>query len=468
MAEEFPQKAGSININQLRLIGSDNRVWDLTTYLVELNIYEDLFSSHLYGDIVLSDSTNLLDLVPIIGEEVLIVDLNTPTSESKIKKTFRVFKLSNRKIIRDDNTQMFTLHFASIELFYDILLPLFVPFEGNITDVVAEIFSNYIIANRNFAVDETTTEVKEVESLTNLVFLDETKNKVKFVSPGWSPFKCINWLASKAIPLKNTTAKNYLFFESNKAFYFGSIEHIFKQTFQSTGENQAPLIIGEYFYATAGQGQDDIIRDYFVAKDVEMIDTTDHVKNYTNGYLANRLISLDIYNKKVKITDYDYVDEYKNQFHSSGAGYAAGPDNTKRPVAIPVFLDNSLRNPASSISFYPINPKLFDNFADNINEMMPEIYGNRKSSLLDLTNVRMNITVPGRTDIEVGRVLKFSYPFIGPRDAAGGIAGNKEDTKYSGYYLITAIRHKINCSEHIMRMEIIKDSLLTEETTATS
>ena len=35
----------------------------------------------------------------------------------------------------------------------------------------------------------------------------------------------------------------------------------------------------------------------------------------------------------------------------------------------------------------------------------------------------------------------------------------QQDTLYSGYYLITAINHKINRHEHTMTMEIVKDSL---------
>ena len=69
----------------------------------------------------------------------------------------------------------------------------------------------------------------------------------------------------------------------------------------------------------------------------------------------------------------------------------------------------------------------------------------------------MHITVPGRTDVEIGRVLYFSYPALGAK--TGKNDSSKEDKNYSGYYLITAIHHKINKVDHSMRMEIVKDSL---------
>lgn len=444
MAEDSVQKAGSVKIAELKLISSTNIIFDLTEFLVELNIYEDMFSSTLTGTIILSDSLNLIEKAPIIGEEILVIKVETPTFTSKISKTFRVYKISDRNIVRDNNTQLFTLHFASIELFYDILLPLFIPFKGNITDVAGEIFSDYIAASREYQVSESSDEVKELETETPLVILNDTSNKVKFVSPGWTPFKCLNWLASKSIP-KEGKAKNFLFFESNKAFYFGSIEHVFKEAVQND------LTIGTYSIAASnirdGASAPDINREFFIAKDVEMVDTTDHIKNYTNGYLANRLITLDIINKEYKVTDYDYVNEYKNQFHSSGSG----------PTSVPPFTSESLRNSATNISFYPVNPKLYNDFENNISEKMSEIYGNRRSSMLDLSNLKMHLTVPGRTDVEIGRTLYFSYPALGAKDETS--EAGLEDTNYSGYYLITAIHHKINKVDHSMRMEIVKDSL---------
>jgi len=58
-------------------------------------------------------------------------------------------------------------------------------------------------------------------------------------------------------------------------------------------------------------------------------------------------------------------------------------------------------------------------------------------------------------------MLYFSYPSLGPKDETDKVEV-REDRQYSGYYLITAIRHKITKFEHTMSMEIIKDSLLLE------
>ena len=450
-ATEGLQRAGEVRIEQLKLINASDEVIDLTEFIVELNLYEDIFKSYLHGNLILTDSRNLIDKYNIHGEEFLNVRLRTPSfpETEVIEKTFRVFKLSDRTIVRDKNTQNFTLHFISVEFFYDVNLPLYAPFEGTVTDVAGQIFSNFLASSRNFNISETDNSITENTKPTELIVINEASNKVKFISPGWSPLKCINWLASKAIP-KDGVAKNFIFFESNKNFYFGTLENLFKDAHENKN------YFGRYLISVSNVRDDknsqNVIRELFLAKDVEMIETTDYIKNYTNGYLGNRLIYLDVFNKDYQLIDYDHTLEYEKQFHTSGKG----------PEAKPVFNKDTFRNFATNISFYPKNPKLFDNFQNNINEKMGEIHGNRLSSMLELTNIKMNMTVPGRTDAEVGRIIYFEYPSLGPSDETD-TGSTAQDKLYSGYYLITAIHHKVNKNEHSMTMEIIKDSLYVDK-----
>jgi len=451
IGEQGLQKAGEVRIEQLKLINASDEVIDLTEFVVELNIYEDIFKNYLNGNIVLTDSRNIIDKFNIHGEEFLNVKLRTPSfpDNQVIEKTFRVYKLTDRTIVRDNNTQNFVLHFISIEFFYDISLPLFAPFEGIITDVAGKIFTDFLASTRKINISESNENVTEGNSGTDLIVLNESSNKVKFVSPGWSPFKCINWLATKAIP-KDGVSKNFIFFESNKSFYLGTLENLFRNAHQEKN------YLGRYLISASNVREDrnsqNLNREMFLAKDVEMIESTDYIKNYTNGYLGNRLIYLDIFNKDYQLIDYDHVTNYDKQFHTSGIGKEAKP----------VFNNETFRNFATNISFYPKNPKLFNDYTDNISEKMGEIHGNRLSSMLELTNIKMNMTIPGRTDAEVGRILYFEYPSMGGKSESD-TGSSAQDKLYSGYYLITAIHHKVNKLEHQMVMEVIKDSLFVDQ-----
>ena len=93
------------------------------------------------------------------GEEFLNVKLRTPSFPDSeiIEKTFRVFKLSDRTIVRDKNTQNFVLHFISVEFFYDVSLPLFAPFEGKVTDIAGRILSSNSISENKIDLSELKT-----------------------------------------------------------------------------------------------------------------------------------------------------------------------------------------------------------------------------------------------------------------------------------------------------------------------
>lgn len=432
------QSAGSVEIQTLSLISSSGQFINLTDYMAEINIFEDMFSSFMGGTITIVDSRNLLKEVPIVGDEYLVVKIKTPTVESFISKTFRVFSVTDREIVRDLNTQTYNLHFISKEAVLDSIKPLYKSFSGRISDIAQKIFDDYLSNFRTIDAIKQTLEINPQKS--RLVVYPDTQNSVKFVSPGWTPFKCLNWLASKAIP-KEGKACNYVFFESNKNFYFLNIEKVFEQNYKTNAVN-----LGTYYYKiNSVKENEDINQKMFIAEDFQVIRTTDHLSNYSNGYLANRLITLDVINKQYQFHDHDHVTKFKEYAHSQGEG------------SLPIFASDTIRNPVTKIKFYPIHPGLHT-IPDNVNEKMPIIYGNRLSNLQELSNLKITINVPGRTDAEVGAMLYFSFPDVSPKSEQDSTKTN-EDKYYSGFYIITAIRHKINQFKHTMTLELVKDAL---------
>ena len=440
------QHAGQIKIEHLKLIGSNNTTFDLIEFLVEVNVYEDIFSNFLYGDMVISDSRNLVEKVPILGEELLIAKFTTPSFPSSIEKTFKVYALENRKIVRDNNTQLFTLKFASQEQFIDMSVPLYLPFEGKGHEIVADIYDQYLSLPRKYVFEQ--NQLKEDENITPLDVLTLTSNSMKFISPGWSPSKCINWIASNSVP-EEGVAKNFLFFETNKSFVFTTIENIFRSALE------ADNLIGTYTYSPAGlskqlwKSSEKNRINYFQIESLSMANGVDSARAITGGHLANRNIALDIVNKSYKVTDYDHTEGYFEQYHTSGKG---------KEKTVPVWSKDILPNPLTHISVRTTNPFLFGGTTKSANDVYSDVKGNRLSSLQDLDTIRLNLTVPGRTDVEVGRMLYIKYPALGQQSES-----ESQDTLYSGHYLVTAIHHKINRSEHNMTMEVVKDSLTTAD-----
>jgi len=417
------QTPGEVSIEELQLVSPTGKSIFLLDYLVELNLYESIFSNVMTGEIILSDSANLIKYFPIIGEEYLSVKLKTPGFNNEknviIEKVFRVFSVEDRILARDQNTQIYKLKLISPEAIIDSYSTIYSPFKGNIVEIVQKLFNNNLKTNKDLTV------------------FSGAENNVKFVSNGWSPFKCINWLSKKTIP-SNGKACNFLLWESNKSFYFGSLETIFR----------AGISIGEYRYSATGvaKGTNDIQEKMTLISDLSIKNGLDYVVGLDSGYFASKLISLNLYYKKQEVTEYDHVEQYNNYKHTT----------LNNPTSL--FSKNFIsRNVNSHVRVYPKYPNLHNGIKNNYNERMGEIYGNRLSNIKELDNLKLNIIIHGRTDIEAGQIITIKFPDMEP-SSEGDISRDKVDSKYSGRYLITAINHKINLLNHSMSMEVIKDS----------
>lgn len=434
---------GQVVIHYLKLFSIRSTVVDLQDYLIEINIFEDIFSNFLQGQIMLSDSRNLIAKMPLIGNEYLALKIETPTLGVFIEKIFRVYSITDIQAQRDKNTQTYVLNFCSAEAINDSVITIYKPYSGLVSDVVAKIYQQFLQTPAQITFEK--NNIKVDEQRPTPFFVETTRNKIKFISPGWNPAKCLNWLASKAISPESGAA-DYLFWESSsRGFSFISIEKLLKEAATSN------TMMGSYSYAPPGTiKSSDIIAKLFLAESFEVIKFIDNFENLNNGYFGSTLSTFDMVKKKFIKYEYNHPANYNNLTHMT-------LDNE---LSKPLFTNSELVNPDMYKKFYPINSKLYSNIQENYSEKMPFIFGQRHSRLSELNNFKINIIVPGRTDMFAGSVINFNMPDITVKNEFSEPGINP---LLSGLYLVTAIRHKINFRSHTMIMEMVKDSMNYKE-----
>ena len=452
---DMAQTAGGINIEELMLIDRTGNEIDVQLLMVELNLFEDLFSNFLYGNLLLSDGLNLIEKLPIIGEEYIRVRLSTPgfPDSDVITKTFRVYAISDRAVVNDDRTQQYIIHFCSSEAILDLIQPISRTFSGRIDEVVNGIFKDYIQMPRNIQGNSADGAAKDSEELTSLSY-SETKNSVKFISNRWTAAKCINWLAAKALPMDGLGA-SYLFFETNKQFVFASVEQLIERQVSTNS-------IAEHYIFSPNNIRNDsrdtsfvykkqnLPKEYRIVESFKLHDNFNTFDNARHGYYASKLFRFDVINKSYTTHDFDYVAQFPDYKHLETTGNRNGGA---------FFLKTALRNPDTKLFFAPTHPQLFDGVTDNANELAERTLQNRIALMNELNNHKVEVVVAGRTDMEVGEVVKFSFPNVKAKDNT--TTDGDEDKYYGGLYLITAIRHKINLKRHMMVLELVKDSVKT-------
>lgn len=437
--EESFQAPGDVIIKQLELVSPGGRVVDLKEFLVELNLYESLFSPTISGSLILSDSRNLIKTLPILGEELLCVDLKTPTFEDSIsiKKVFRVYAIKDKVYSGDGSALLYKLNFSSVELFRDISNPIFRSFSGNPSDIITSIFNEYLSCSRYL----NTKDLTESAEVTPLLILNNPENTVKFVSPGWSPIQCINWLCSKSLLKK---ASNFLFWETTKGFFYGSTDIIYS--------SRNKVNIGNYIYSSSfasNLDRNDLNKRLQTIKTLSVEKSIDQLSSNLSGHIASRLIDINLYNKTYKNIDYYHGVNYFNYSHTFGES------------SFPLFYVKTSSNPESYQKINYNYPNTYDDAVDNFSEVEQYIFSNRRSNMLEIDNFNMKIGIPGRTDIEVGNLIYIDLPKVNPTFTEER-ASKQIDEMYSGYYLIKSLNHKINRLTHFITCEVSKDSIPRE------
>ena len=115
----------------------------------ELNIYEGITQSAVYGTLVVIDATNLIGNLPIQGTERLFFKLSTPGSSAlehiidaseETGHPFYVYKVSNKKQM-GEGTLMYTIHFGSREFMRNLRVKVSKAYEGKLSSIVQNIIS---------------------------------------------------------------------------------------------------------------------------------------------------------------------------------------------------------------------------------------------------------------------------------------------------------------------------------------
>ena len=82
---------GDIKINGVHIINSRGKRVDVTLIVQQIDIYEDITAPFITGKLFISDSLALGEILPLFGEELLVLDLESPFTNFKLNKTFFIF-----------------------------------------------------------------------------------------------------------------------------------------------------------------------------------------------------------------------------------------------------------------------------------------------------------------------------------------------------------------------------------------
>lgn len=405
---------GEINVIKADLIASNGKRIDIFHMIADMTLYEDLFSNTMSGYLLIEDSIDMINTLPLIGQEQVEIELQTPTLTTKIKKIFYVYKLQHRSAKKRSQTYM--LNLCSRELIYSSNSKVSKAFSGSISDSVISIFR----------------DIRYLASESDL-YIEKTKNSYSFIAPYWSPIETINWLTAKS--LNENDVANYLFFESNQSFEFVSVDTLIKS------EPKRDYVYSDVDANTTYGMRGSKELKYEIVESIDNAVTFDYLRNLNAGMYASKLFTYDLTTKNINIAQYDYIDDFDKSNHLE-----------KEPLKTKELFRERLA------SLYFIQKNNYQTGAYK-NQGYKDFFLQRNSLLEQLSAFKMTIKVSGRTDVKVGHTINFKISEM-RQVLVDDIDMDGLSDYFSGKYLISAIRHQIISGKHTMYLEIVSDSFI--------
>jgi hypothetical protein len=454
MANDVQQSAGDVRIEEVILTTVTGEQVDLSNFMLQIIIQESIYSPCIFGEIIMSDAINLLSDGPIIGKDTITLKIRTPElpdkKEACIQKTFSIYAVTDRKL-NTDREQFYSIAFISQPGINDNITRLTQKFSGSTDDIAEKIFSDYIALEGN-----------------TMVMPDRphSTNNFEFVANHWSPFQCMNYLAKNSIGTQYRMP-NVMFFESNKRFYYGSITGIIQEQLKrktlydeynyvpelDTNPNTKPKDRTSGYTYTSPT----ISNKMRVVEKIYYPTHFDQLKNQDSGYYGNTTFAYDFANKDIYHIQFDYTSRHTQRLEQRSnliKDTFTSFNHIGNTAPMPV---DPISDPLSNITFKAGASGLFGlNDAFDVKQVTSTCF--RKTALAELEAVKYEITVPGKTDVEVGRLIRFNYPKVGDKARTVSTDDELYDSLISGIYIITGIRHDIDITGHKMILEITRDS----------
>lgn len=458
-------QAGDVVYNEVLLL-TQNGIINIQDFVVEINIYEDMFSPCLHGNIIIRDTQNLIEKIPLIGDEVLTLDISTPQlPQSKydptncIQKSFAVYAIKNRFLANEDKEQLFSMHFISMEGMKDNVTYLCQKYEGTTDEVVQQVFDDNFKDIPRYRNDSNTAENAPK---TGIFIGDQPhSSKISFLPPMWTPFQIMNYVAKRSLGAE-VQAPTYLFYETTKSFYFVSVSGLIKSQMEVGYIANKFKYRKKEYWEQIGEGA--IAAGYQHIENLEFLTNVDVLQGQDLGHFASSLCTLDMVNKEYVGTVYDHgfsFQEYPHlgNYKSTPSSVIPTKDEKKYNSIFPA---DVIRSSDSKVFVETIHKGVLDGTDDELINLHPEKYVQQRNSLFaDISTLKLKITVPGRTNMEVGTIIDLDYPSVASnRDNSS--TEEIRDKWVSGYYMITAIHHQITKLRHNAILEIAKDSYLNE------
>jgi len=392
---------------------------DIRSVVSQVDIYENIFSPVLTGELTIQDDVGLSSLVPLIGMESVLLKFNITDPTGVVRHygnssplVFSVYRESNRSP-RNQGTESYKLGMVSSELFSLS--------ESRISKAYPEIPGQS--ARVETIIQDLIASTKTKKSFTDI---ETTKSPINVVIPYLRPIDVIKLLTLQG--QSDTSETNYTFYETLRGFHFSSIRRMI--------ERGQTSVIPKISMRLAGLSGAKSVVDDITADAIEVVSGFDFLYQLSHGAFASVTTGVDVLSGKYRQTISSSNDDAtKAKTLTNGRGafpmYPFELGRIANPTA-KMFLVPTTSISAADTSITSKDPTVRDNFIEHTID-------GRNRELISLQSKCVRVRVSGVPELHAGSLVDIVVPIPSNNNK---FVQSRVDIA-SGRYLIVSAKHTL-------------------------
>ena len=454
-----------------------------------VNVYQDLDSAFLSGNLMFFDSVGAVNKLPIIGNEFLEFKLRTPIDakgDEEMNATNHRFQVYEKRSVRStQNTQAVALFFTSIESIRNERLRVSKSLSGSYGEMVDKIFKT----------DKTLLNSKKD------VFIDPTKGVYKYTFPNCRPAEAVRHMTYMSEPI-NFKTPDYMFYENNRGFHFRCLESLYRESGDNTRNRPFVAFIDLLSAFNPNFGTPDVESESPITKPYSFSfnDSYNTLKNTRRGMFGSVTYAHDLIDKKFIKSRTSYTNYYEQALHIDAPTGAGTVYQGIMPPGPAEFDDdytvddksygstnkhqiNRLHASKLTKASSADNRKYMDDYFARVfvvpatkanhvfnsegTELDPRMTAKQNLSEATRDYFPMDIDVPGNFTYNIGDLVWCEVPSYNAADMTTDNKVMREDVIdpfLTGRYLIKSLHHQIDMidKKHTTAMTVVRNVFATD------
>jgi hypothetical protein len=378
-----------------------------------IEIEEDISKVCIQGFITITDAVNIIDNFPIIGEEILTLEVED-FYEEVVTYQFHVYAIDTLATNNTGTMQVYVLRIYSKDFIKSESVEISLAYRGKISESVKSIYDEHFISNK-------------------VIEIEETLGEQAFVVPNLTPIETILMMASKSFS-DVYKSSNFVFFERKDKYFFGTHEKLFEDG-QETKR--------KYLYSSVNSDIEDRAEQMNKIQAFSLNKRMNLLEEMRSGAAISRVIKLDLATKSYENLDYKHYERVKDYKHTD----SVTKDYHSEAFNKEFFGEDNITN----------DYVVFQDSTRQDQQSYQDIVSQRLSTSYYLNSIAMYIKIYGANNINVGDLIRFEL-----QDLSSANDYPKNHATLSGLYMVSTIKSVYDGTRWDMTIGLLKDSLKGE------